>query len=150
MAGIFLGGVGLIPSPQGFVLKGGVMIAKFAVKQAVKSWKDTDPETTRKALLEDADVQASFLTDYQLLNVLNETNFPGTDQIPPNLLEGGHLVSPDKIAKDPDLFNAYRDWVDSTDGPTDLDLDSMTEGGAATFQGGLREGHNHATRYGWD
>ena len=64
-------------------------------------------------------MQASFLTDYQLLNVLKETNFPGTDQIPPNLLEGGHLISPDKIAKDPDLFDAYRDWVDSTDGSTD-------------------------------
>ncbi len=150
MSGLLLKGVGFIPTPQGLVLKGGMMIAKFAFSKAVKSWKDTDPETTRKALLEDADVQASFLTDYQLLNVLHESDFPGTDQIPPSLLEDGHLISPDKIAKDPDLFNSYHDWVDSTDVANNVDLDSMTENGANTFQGGLRSGQNSGTTYGWD
>ena len=150
MSGLLLKGVGFIPTPQGLVLKGGVMIAKFAAGKVIKSWKETDPETTRTALLEDADVQASFLTDYQLLNALHESAFPGTDQIPPSLLEDGHLISPDQIVDDPDLFDSYRDWVDSTDEATRIDLDSLTENGATTFRGGLDTGQNNASGYDWD
>ena len=150
MAMLMLKGVGFIPTPQGLVLKGGLMAGKFIASKAIKSWRDTDPETTRKALLEDADVQASFLTDYELMNALQQADYPGTEDIPPALLDGGHLVAPDRIAKDPDLIKAYQHWVDSTDGPTDTDLDSMTEGGKNIFQGGLRNGQNYGSGFGWD
>ena len=67
-------------------------------------------------------------------------DYPGTEDIPPALLDGGHLISPHRIAKDPDLVKAYQHWVDSTDGPTDTDLDTKTEGGKNDFAGGLRNG----------
>ena len=150
MAMVFNTGVGAIPTPAGFALKWGVKIAQHAARAGIRSWKETDPETTRKALLKDSAVQASFLTDYQLLNALKEADFPGTDKIPPSLLEDGHLISPDKIAKDPDLFDSYRAWVDSTDEATSSDLDSMTESGAGLFKGGIYEGQAHSTGYDWD
>ena len=149
MAGLLLKGVGFIPTPQGLVLKGGLMAGKFLAGKAIKAWRTTDPETTRQALLEDADLQASFLTDYQLFSALTAADYPGTGKVPPELLDDGQLISPDRIAQDPDLFQKYHDWVDSTDGPTDADLDSMTELGKGQFRGGLDEGQNNGEGYGW-
>lgn len=149
IANILNKGVGYIPTPQGFALKYGVKIGKYALGKVIGAWRETDPETTRVALLEDAEVQASFLRDYQLLNALNEADYPGTNEIPTELLDGdGHLKAPDEIAKDADLIEAYQDWVDSTDGPTDADIDSLTE--TEDFGGGFKRGEDTSTTYSWD
>lgn len=151
MAKIMNKGVGLIPggAEAGLVVKGGIKIFKFAAGKAIKSWQETDPETTRKALLTDADVQASFLTDYQLFSAMHSAKYPGTEKVPPALLDHGHLVSPDRIVKDPDLFKKYRDWVDTTDNGKVTGIDSMVDNGKGEFRGGLDEGQNNSTGYDW-
>ena len=149
MAGILNKGVALIPggAEAGLLVKGGIKVFKFAAKEGIKSWRETDPETTREALLHDSEVQASFLTDYQLLNALKTADYPGTDKIPPQLLDGDHLKSPGAIAKDPDLIGQYQQWIDSTDSPKATDLDSLTE--TEEFNGGLYKGKNYGEGYDW-
>jgi hypothetical protein len=151
MAMIMTKGIGLIPggAEASLVVKGGIKIFKFAATKAVKSWRETDPETTRKALATDADVQASFLTDYQLFNAMHDAGYPGTEDVPKQLLEDGHLISPDKIAKDPDLFKKYHDWVDTTDNGKVSGIDSMVDNGKGEFRGGLDEGQNSSTTFDW-
>ena len=60
-------------------------------------------------------MQASFLTDYQLLNVLKSPTSPAPTRSRRSLLEDGHLMSPDKIVEDPDLFGSYQ-RLDGLDG----------------------------------
>lgn len=162
LGGLFTKGIGFVPTPQGIVVKGGVMIAKYAAGKAIKAWVKGDPEATRKALLEDSETQASFLKDYQLMNALNEADFPDTEKLPAALKDGdGHLLAPDKIAKDADLIDAYQSWVDANDRPDDdEDLDTLTERGSDVLLGASTKAENYAKGdkdnrddypgYGWD
>jgi hypothetical protein len=143
-------GLGKVPTPQGVALRLGWKAASYVIKKGISSWVSGDPEQTRVALREDADLQAAFLVNYQLAQSLFEGGYPGMDTAPPELLDGDHLKPPEEIAADTDLIAAYQRWTDATDQNNRADIDNMLDTGETSFRGGQDIGENQTTTYGWD
>ena len=151
LVGTVLGyGLGKVPTPQGLAAQYGWKLTSYVIGKGISAWTKGDPEQTRVALLDDQELQASFLVNYQLAHTLLESGYPGMDRVPPELMDGDQLKSPGDIAADADLIDAYQKWTDGTDTGSQADLDEMLDGGQASFQGGQKWGEDSATNFGWD
>ena len=120
-------------TPQGLVAALAWKAAVWGAKQGVAAWRDGDPEATRVALLEDAAVQASFLQEFSLCQILIDNAPERGATLPPELTSpGGGLIDPGTIAQDADLIQAFQDWVyhedqDGVEGTTDKVLEETND-----------------------
>lgn len=130
-------GLGKIPTPQGIAAKYAWKLASYGAGKAISKFTDGDPEQTRVALRDDAEVQAAFMRQYQMASVLKDADYPGIATLPANLQdENGNLKDPSEIAKDADLIKSFQNWSDLHDNGKTNGIDAMVDGGQGGFEAG--------------
>ena len=138
-------GLGKIPTPQGLAAKYAWKLASYGVSKGIAHFEAGDPDATRVALKEDADLQAAFLHKYQLASALKDADYPGMNDVPKNLMdENGNLKQPGDIAKDAGAIKSFQTWTDGTDHNKVTDIDELIDGGDFQYGGGIGDATHNA------
>lgn len=92
--------------------------------------------------LQDTSHSIALVSEYDKLEILHEAGYPGTDQIPPALLDPTthQLLSPDKILNNQDLQQQFHDYLlgpGSVSDGSHVSIYEATENAAGRYQNGF-------------